>query len=94
MSPNYGRHILPTNLGGKPKFACTLRGSEVHMVDCNNCSTPCVYAGESRNSWCVLYTPKFCLHCKAECSMRVEDVPDDRINEGPKGYSEYYREQR
>ena len=91
MTPNYGRHILPTNLGGKPKFACTLRKSEVYMVDCNNCSTPCTYAGEVRNSWCILYTPPFCLHCKVKCSMRVED---DLINEGPKGYSEYYDEQR
>ena len=94
MTQNYGRHILPTNLGGKPKFACTLRGSEVHMVDCNNCSTPCVYAGEIRNSWCVLYTPAFCVSCKVRCLMASQAIPENSIDDGPKGYSEYYNEPR
>lgn len=70
MIPNYGRHILPTHLGGKPKFACTLRKSEVSMVDCNNCHTPCDYVGHIKDAWCPLYTPAFCTLCKIECSMR------------------------
>ena len=71
MIPNYGRHILPTKSRGKPKFACTLRKSEVTAVDCGSCSTPCDYAGNYRNEWCVLYTPAFCRHCKVKCSMAV-----------------------
>ena len=70
MIPNYGRHVLPTKLGGKPKFACILRKSEVYMVDCNNCHTPCDYAGHIKDTWCPLYTPAFCTLCKIECSMR------------------------
>lgn len=70
MSHNYGRHILPTKLGGTPKFVCTLRKSEVYMVDCNNCHTPCDYAGHIKDTWCPLYTPAFCALCKIECTMR------------------------
>lgn len=72
MIPNYGRHILPTKLGGTPKFVCTLRKSEVYLVDCRNCNTPCDYAGGDweKGTWCPLYTPAFCTLCKIECSMR------------------------
>ena len=68
---NYGRHILPTNIGGKNAFVCVLRGSRIEAVDCSSCSIPCDMAGQKRDEWCVLYTPAFCRHCKVKCSMAV-----------------------
>lgn len=94
MSHNYGRHILPTKLGGTPKFVCTLRKSEVYMVDCNNCHTPCDYAGHIKDTWCPLYTPAFCVSCRVRCAMAGHAVPENFIEGGPKGYSEYYDEKR
>ena len=71
MIPNYSRHVLPTNIGGKNAFHCILRGSRVDAVDCSSCSTPCDYAGHRREEWCVLYTPAFCRKCTVKCSMAV-----------------------
>ena len=94
MIPNYGRHILPTTIGGKYAFHCVLRGSRVDAVDCGSCSTSCDYRGQTRGEWCVLYTPAFCVSCRVRCAMAGQAVPENFIEGGPKGYSEYYDEKR
>lgn len=78
MLPNYGRHLLPTNLGSPNAFACTLYGDREERVDCGTCTAKCPYSGLTRNSWCILYTPLMCRKCMTECAMHMEDEYEPR----------------